>query len=164
MIPMLGDENLNGPGGFLILYEDFEVPAVDGRRTTEGMYVQLRLLVPAAAQRDGQQRMGRPRTYRRRASSSADVEGRASTATTCTSGTGRSARLTKSIDLGEKGHDPARSPLPSQPEPARHGFVGAALSSVMWHFFKDGRRLEGREGNRGRGPVKSRAGTSRCLV
>ena len=47
-------------------------------------------------------------------------------------------RIVKSIDLGEKGliplevrchHDPAST----------HGFVGAALSSVMWHWFKDGK-------------------------
>ncbi len=37
MISMLGDENLNGPGGFLILDEEFEI-AGRWEARTEGMY------------------------------------------------------------------------------------------------------------------------------
>ena len=46
-------------------------------------------------------------------------------------------KISKSIDLGEKGMIPLEVRFQHNPDSA-HGFVGAALSSVMWHFFKDG--------------------------
>ena len=69
MISMLGDAEGNGPGGFLLLDDKFEIV---GRWEAKdsGHEVQLRLLVSAAAQRDGLQRMGRAEHVRGRASSS----------------------------------------------------------------------------------------------
>ncbi len=46
-------------------------------------------------------------------------------------------KIAKSIDLGEKGMIPLEVRFHHNPA-SPHGFVGAALSSVMWHFFKDG--------------------------
>jgi selenium-binding protein 1 len=44
--------------------------------------------------------------------------------------------IAKSIDLGEKGMIPLEVRFHHHPESA-HGFVGAALSSVMWHMFQE---------------------------
>ncbi len=68
----------------------------------------------------------------------------------CTSGTGRKRKIAKSIDLGEKGMIPLEVRFHHNPD-STHGFVGAALSSVMWHYLQGRRRVEGREGDRGRG-------------
>ena len=56
MISMLGDAKGEGPGGFLLLDSDFDVL---GRweKSSDGHELQLRLLVPAAPQRDGLERM-----------------------------------------------------------------------------------------------------------
>ena len=59
-----------------------------------GDEVQLRLLVPAAAQRDGQSASG-PRPTRPARASSSTTSRPASTASSCTSGTGRSAKIAK---------------------------------------------------------------------
>jgi selenium-binding protein 1 len=45
-------------------------------------------------------------------------------------------QIAKSIDLGAKGLVPLEVRFHHNPD-SPHGFVGAALSSVMWHFFKD---------------------------
>ena len=54
-----------------------------------------------------------------------------------TSGTGRNGSIAKSIDLGDKGLIPLEVRFHHNPD-STHGFVGAALSSVMWHWYKDG--------------------------
>ncbi len=46
-------------------------------------------------------------------------------------------RIAKSIDLGDKGLIPLEVRFHHDPA-STHGFVGAALSSMMWHWFKDG--------------------------
>ena len=58
MISMLGNAKGDAPGGFLLLNDKFEPdgPLGEGR---EGNELQLRLLVPAATQRDGVERVGR---------------------------------------------------------------------------------------------------------
>lgn len=136
MISMLGDENLNGPGGFLLLDDKFGI-AGRWEATTEGMnynydfWYQPRHNVMVSSE------WAAPKTTRPGFRLD-DVK------------TGKyghhlhfwdwsKRKIDTSVDLGEKGliplevrfhHDPASS----------HGFVGAALASVMWHFFKDGDR------------------------
>ena len=61
MISMLGDSDGNGPGGFLLLDGDFNI-AGRWENKADGMSLQLRLLVPAAPQRHGQQRVRLPPT------------------------------------------------------------------------------------------------------
>ena len=46
-------------------------------------------------------------------------------------------RIASSIDLGEKGMIPLEVRWHHDPE-STHGFVGAALSSVVWHWSKKG--------------------------
>jgi selenium-binding protein 1 len=44
-------------------------------------------------------------------------------------------RIEKSVDLGETGHIPLEVRFHHNPD-STHGFVGAALSSTMWHWEK----------------------------
>jgi selenium-binding protein 1 len=46
-------------------------------------------------------------------------------------------RIQKSIDLGEHGQIPLEVRFHHNPE-SSHGFVGAALSSTIWHWFRSG--------------------------
>jgi methanethiol oxidase len=48
-------------------------------------------------------------------------------------------RIAQTIDLGEKGMIPLEVRFHHDPK-SSHGFVGAALSSTIWHWFKDGDR------------------------
>ena len=49
----------------------------------------------------------------------------------------KNKRVEKTFYLGEDGLVPLEVRFHHSPTSA-HGFVGAALSSVMWHFFKEG--------------------------
>jgi selenium-binding protein 1 len=49
----------------------------------------------------------------------------------------KAKKISKSVDLGEKGMIPLEVRFHHDPK-STHGYVGAALSSVMWHYFKDG--------------------------
>ena len=46
--------------------------------------------------------------------------------------------IVQSLDLGDKGLIPLEVRFHHDPA-STHGFVGAALSSTMWHWFKDGK-------------------------
>lgn len=133
MISMLGDEKLNGPGGFLLLDDKFEI-AGRWEAGTEGMsfnydfWYQPRhnVMVSSEWAAPGTTRPGfKPD----------DVK------------SGKYGhhihfwdwskhKIAKSIDLGERGMVPLEVRFHHNPE-SSHGFVGAALSSVIWHFFKD---------------------------
>ena len=70
--------------------------------------------------------------------------------------------VTQSIDLGEKGLIPLEVRFHHNPDSA-HGFVGAALSSTMWHWYKaDGEWKADKvievDRRRSRGLADSRAG------
>jgi selenium-binding protein 1 len=134
MISMLGDEKGNGPGGFLLLDDKFEV-AGRWEADTKGMnynydfWYQPRHNVMVSSE------WAAPNTTRP-GFNPADVKA------------GKYGRhlhfwdwskrtIAKSIDLGEKGMVPLEVRFHHDPK-STHGYVGAALSSVMWHFFKDG--------------------------
>jgi len=134
MISMLGDEKLNGPGGFLLLDEEFNVAGrweadLRGMNFNYDFWYQPRHNVMVSSE------WAAPSTTRAGFKLD-DVK---------TGKYGRhlhfwdwSARkITKSLDLGEKGMVPLEVRFHHNPA-STHGFVGAALSSVMWHFHKDG--------------------------
>ncbi|WP_273846915.1 selenium-binding family protein [Rubrobacter calidifluminis] len=133
MISMLGDAEGNGPGGFLLLDENFEI-AGRWERGTDGMdfnydfWYQPRHNVMISTE------WAAPRTYYPGFELS-DVEA------------GKYGRklhfwdwekreLAQTIDLGEEGLIPLETRFHHNPDSA-HGFVGAALSSNMFHFYKD---------------------------
>ena len=127
MISMLGDAKGNGPGGFLLLERQVRAdrPLGEGR---DGDELQLRLLVSAAAQRDGVERVGRaedvparPQLRRR--------EGRQVRPAAPLLGL-EGAEDSPDVDLGAAA-DPAGGPLPPRPgEAARLRRRGAQQHDV----------------------------------
>ena len=132
---MLGDADGNGAGGFAVL--DAQTFEVKGRWENGGETpsVQLRLLVPAAQERARLVRVGRaerlraglrPRRRRRRAA----------TAAGSTSGTSASDGSSRRSTSARPGLVPLEVRWLHDPD-AEQGFVGAALSSTMWHFHRE---------------------------
>jgi methanethiol oxidase len=132
VISMLGDRDGNGAGGFAVL--DAQTFEVKGRWENDGdlqapfnydFWYQPRKNVLVSSE------FGAPNAYEN-GFDPADVEA------------GRYGRrihfwnlekrmLEQTIDLGDKGHVPLELRWLHDPA-AERGFVGAALSSVMWHF------------------------------
>ena len=134
MISMLGDAQGRGPGGFLSLDENFEVK---GRweRNSEGMkfnydfWYQPRHNVMVSSE------WSDPQTYGAGFNLEDVQAGKYGSRLHFWDWKARSIR--RSFELGEGGliplevrflHDPAST----------HGYVGAALSSNVWHWHKDG--------------------------
>jgi selenium-binding protein 1 len=132
MISMLGDAEGNAPGGFLLLDSDFNV-AGRWEQSTEGMpfnydfWYQPRHNVMVSSE------LGAPNTY---------VPG-FSLDDVAASLYGRrihfwdwqERRITQSVDLGDEGLIPLEVRFQHNPD-STHGYVGAALSSTLWHWSK----------------------------
>jgi selenium-binding protein 1 len=132
MISMLGDEKGEGPGGFLLLDEKFEIAGrweknLAGMNYNYDFWYQPRHNVMLSSE------WGAPNTTRP-GFKLEDVKA------------GKYGHhihfwdwekqtITKSIDLGDKGMIPLEIRFHHDPA-STHGFVGAALSSVMWHFHQ----------------------------
>jgi selenium-binding protein 1 len=134
MISMLGDEKLNGPGGFLLLDEKFDI-AGRWEAGTEGMnwnydfWYQPRHNVMVSSE------WAAPATTSPGFNLDDVKAGKYGHHLHFWDWKNR--KIAKSIDLGEKGLIPLEVRFHHNPQ-STHGYVGAALSSVMWHFFKDG--------------------------
>jgi selenium-binding protein 1 len=138
MISMVGDGEGNGPGGFLLLDEDFNV---SGRwdRGTVGMnfnydfWYQPRHNVMVSSE------WAAPNTYNAGFDPKDVAEGKY----------GRQLHfwdwekheISQSVDLGEDGWIPLEVRFHHNPN-STHGFVGAALSSNMYHWHKENGRWE----------------------
>lgn len=132
MISMLGDGEGNGPGGFLLLDEDFEVAGrwesgIDGMRYNYDFWYQPRHNVMVSSE------WAAPKTYRSGFDPADVAEGKY----------GRRLHfwdwgrreISRSVDLGEDGMIPLEVRFHHDPE-STHGFVGAALSSNLIHWHK----------------------------
>lgn len=134
MISMLGDENLNGPGGFLLLDDKFDI-AGRWEASTKGMnwnydfWYQPRHNVMVSSE------WAAPNTTRPGFKVEDVKAGKYGHHLHFWDWSNRT--IAKSLDLGEKGMVPLEVRFHHNPD-STHGFVGAALSSVMWHYFKDG--------------------------
>ncbi len=148
VVSMLGDADGNGAGGFAVL--DARTFEVKGRWENGGetppfnydFWYQPRKNVARLlrVRRAERLREGlRPRRRRRGPL-------RAAASTSGTSPSGGSSR--RSISA-RRGLVPLEVRWLHDPE-AEQGFVGAALSSTMWHFRRDNGVLDGRPGDRGR--------------
>ncbi|MHC4946349.1 MAG: selenium-binding family protein [Planctomycetota bacterium] len=134
MISMLGDADGKAPGGFLILDQDFNIK---GRweKSTEGMnfnydfWYQPRLNVMASSE------WGAPNTVRNGFNVDDVKAGKYGHSIHFWDWTTR--ERIQSIDLGEDGLIPLEIRFHHEPR-SPHGFVGAALSSSMWHFHRKG--------------------------
>ena len=133
MISMLGNEKLGGPGGFMQLDEDFNIvdnwtDDLDGMHYNYDFWYQPRHNVMVSSE------WGAPSTTRP-GFNLEDVKA------------GKYGQhihfwdwekktIVQSVDLGgEKGMIPLEVRFHHNPD-STHGFVGAALSSVMWHWEK----------------------------
>lgn len=134
MISMLGDENGDAPGGFLLLDDQFEVAGSwaashEGMRYNYDFWYQPRYNVMVSSEWASLNTV--------RPGFKLEDVGAARYGRRLHFWDWKERRIAKSIDLGEKGQIPLEVRFRHDPDSA-HGFVGAALSSVMWHWFKDG--------------------------
>ncbi len=134
MISMLGDDKLNGPGGFLLLDEAFEVAGrweddLGGMNYNYDFWYQPRHNVMVSSE------WGAPSTTRPGFKIEDVQAGKYGHHVHFWDWSKR--RIAKSIDLGEKGMVPLEVRFHHNPDSV-HAYVGAALSSVMWHLFKEG--------------------------
>ncbi|MBI3411122.1 MAG: selenium-binding family protein [Planctomycetes bacterium] len=134
MISMLGDEKGNGPGGFMLLNDKFEI-AGHWEKSREGMnfnydfWYQPRLNVMVSSE------WAAPNTFRAGFKLEDVKAGKYGHRVHFWDWKAR--KIEKSIDLGDQGLIPLEVRFHHKPDSA-HGFVGAALSSTMWHWHKTG--------------------------
>jgi selenium-binding protein 1 len=132
MISMLGDQDGNGPGGFLLLDDDFNIAGrwehkAEGMRFNYDFWYQPRHNVMVSSE------WGAPNAFTKGFNLDDVAAGKY----------GRQLHfwdwstheIVQSIDLGEEGWIPLEVRFHHNPDSA-HGFVGAALSSTMWHYHK----------------------------
>jgi selenium-binding protein 1 len=134
MISMLGDEKGDAPGGFLLLNDKFEVEGNwaagrEGMHFNYDFWYQPRHNVMVSSEWAA---LNTVRPGFRLEDVKAGKYGQR-----LQFWDWRKRRITQSIDLGEKGLIPLEVRFHHNPD-STHGFVGAALSSTIWHWFKDG--------------------------
>ena len=138
MISMLGDAQGEGPGGFLLLDQDFEIvgrweKSTEGMRFNYDFWYQPRLNVMVSSE------WAAPNTVVSGFKLD-DVE----------SGLygqrlyfwdWQKRTLAQTIDLGPEGAIPLEVRFHHDPD-SPHGFAGAALGSSIWHWYRAGGRWE----------------------
>ncbi len=132
VISMLGDEDGNGPGGFLTLDEDFNVTGrwdrgINGMRFNYDFWYQPRHNVMVSSE------WAAPKTYKSGFKLEDVQAGKYGSQIHFWDWSKR--EIVKSVDLGEGGLIPLEVRFQHDPE-STHGYVGAALSSAMWHWYK----------------------------
>jgi selenium-binding protein 1 len=138
VISMLGDDQGNSPGGFLKLDQDFNVIGRweadrTGMNFNYDFWYQPRHNVMVSSE------WGAPTTVSQGFKLEDVQAGKYGRHIHIWDWTQR--RIRQSIDLGETGLIPLEVRFHHDPESA-HGFVGAALSSTMWHFHKSGNQWQ----------------------
>jgi selenium-binding protein 1 len=134
MISMLGDEDGNGPGGFLELDQEFNIvgpwaASREGMNYNYDFWYQPRHNVMVSSE------WAAPKTTRPGFKLEDVQAGRYGQHIHFWDFEERKIR--QSVDLGEAGLIPLEVRFHHDPD-STHGFVGAALSSVMWHFHQSG--------------------------
>jgi methanethiol oxidase len=132
MISMLGDGDGNGPGGFLLLDEEFEVAgrwecAADGMHFNYDFWYQPRHNVMVSSE------FGAPKTYG--PGFNLDDVGAGLYGRRIHFWDWQERRLIQSVDMGDQGLIPLEVRFQHDPD-STHGFVAAALSSTVWHWHK----------------------------
>jgi selenium-binding protein 1 len=130
MISMLGDSEGNGPGGFLLLDEEFNIAGrwehdAEAMRFNYDFWYQPRHNVMVSSE------WSAPKTYQAGFQLEDVAAGKYGHQIHLWDWA--SHDITQTIDLGEEGLIPLEIRFHHNPE-STHGFVGAALSSTMWHL------------------------------
>lgn len=133
MLSMLGDAEGNGPGGFLLLSQDFEIlgrweKPNDSMKFNYDFWYQPRHNIMISSE------WAAPKTVKpgfKPEDVQAGKYGRQVHFWDWSNG-----ELKQTVDLGDTGMIPLEVRFHHNPD-STHGFVGAALSSTMWHWSKD---------------------------
>ena len=133
MISMLGDAEGNGPGGFLLLDSDFNVKGrwennLAGMNFNYDYWYQPRHNVMISSE------WAAPKTVAKGFDLEDVKAGKYGHHIHFWDWTEK--KIIQSLDLGETGMIPLEVRFHHDPDSV-HGFVGAALSSTMWHWFKE---------------------------
>ncbi|MDX6749179.1 selenium-binding family protein [Geminicoccaceae bacterium 1502E] len=134
IISMLGDANGDGPGGFLLLDQNFEVKGVwensrEGLVYSYDFWYQPRHNIMISSE------FAAPNTYYPGFKLEDVQEGRYGRRLHLWDLAGK--RIARTVDLGAEGMIPLEVRFHHDPE-STHGFVGVALSSNVWHWHKAG--------------------------
>ena len=138
MIAMLGDGEGNGPGGFLLLDQDFKITGrwerdPDGMQFNYDFWYQPRQNVMVSSE------FGAPNTYQPGFNLDDVAAGKYGQRIHFWDWQER--RITQTFDLGGEGLVPLEVRFQHDPE-STHGFVAAALSSNLYHWYKPNGRWE----------------------
>ena len=134
MISMLGDANGEGPGGFLMLDQNFDITGrweknAEGMKFNYDYWYQPRHNVMISSE------WGSPNTVSKGCNLDDVKAGKYGQQIHFWDWKERTIKQT--VELGETGMIPLEVRFHHNPE-STHGFVGAALSSTMWHWDHDG--------------------------
>ena len=134
MVSMLGDSKGEGPGGFLLLDQDFNVAGRWERDATNmkfnyDYWYQPRHNVMISSE------WGAPNTVSQGFNPEDVASGKYGKQLHFWNWKERTIQQT--VDLGDTGLIPLEVRFHHDPDSV-HGFVGAALSSTMWHWYKQG--------------------------
>ncbi len=134
MISMLGNAEGEGPGGFLLLDQEFNIKGKwendkTGMKFNYDFWYQPRHNVMISSE------WGAPNTVSQGFNPAEVAEGKYGHQLHFWDWTNRN--IVQTIDLGNEGLIPLEVRFHHNPD-STHGFVGAALSSTMWHWFKEG--------------------------
>lgn len=138
MISMLGNEKLDGPGGFLLLDDKFEI-AGHWEKSLEGMHYNYDFWYQPRHNVMVSSEWGAPKTTRPGFKLEDVKAGKYGQHIHFWDWEQR--KIAQSIDLGAKGLIPLEVRWHHNPK-STQGFVGAALSSVIWHWDKRGDKWE----------------------
>jgi selenium-binding protein 1 len=132
MISMLGDSEGNGPGGFLLLDENFDIAGrwerqANGMRFNYDFWYQPRHNIMVSSE------WGAPKTYYPGFDLKDVAAGNYGSQLHFWDWSKH--EIIQSFDLGEEGLIPLEVRFHHNPD-STHGFVGAALSSNVWHWHK----------------------------
>lgn len=138
MLSMLGDQEGNGPGGFLLLDPEFKVVGRwenqnEGMKFNYDFWYQPRHNVMVSSE------WAAPKTFLGGFDLKDVAAGKYGSQIHFWDWKAR--QIVQSVDLGEKGNIPLEVRFFHDPD-STHGFVGAALSSVIWHWTKNGSRWD----------------------
>jgi selenium-binding protein 1 len=133
MISMLGDGQGNAPGGFLLLDDQFEIAGRwekdNAMKFNYDFWYQPRHNVMISSE------WAAPNTVNP-GFDPKDVEA-GKYGRRLQFWDWQQRKVMQTIDLGNEGHIPLEVRFHHNPQ-STHGFVGAALSSAIWHWLKDG--------------------------
>ncbi len=132
LISMLGDAAGNGPGGFMILDDRFDIAGrwekdATGMQYSYDYWYQPRHNVMVSSE------FAAPNTYY----PGFDIKhvGEGKYGRKLYFWDWKARKIAQTFDLGEQGNIPLEVRFHHNPD-SSHGFVGAALSSVIWHWHK----------------------------